>query len=112
MGEIANGLGRVAAVTRRGPQRRGEHRPAEPRLQPDADPDQHPRAHHVEHRHHRERHQRGQGQDQEGVLAAAGHHPVEDLDHVQRYGQHQKVDDEAEGADGEERAPASADRAV
>ena len=64
------------------------HRPAAGREQP--------RAQAFDQRHHQQRRHHHQGKHRQGLFAAAGNDPVEDLQHVRRRRQHQHIDGEAE----------------
>ena len=88
----------VAGLSRSLPQHRLEHAAIQPGLKPCPDPRHHPRAGVIKERHDgiEKRHKRRQCH-QRGNRAAC-QHPVIDLQHVDRPGQHQQIGENAEQA--------------
>ena len=90
----------------------GMHAPGQQPVEPDARPGQHARAHHVEAGKRDERHQQRDRQHHQRDLARARDHPVVDLQHVERRGEIEQVDRQAEDQRRDEIAPARAQRVV
>ena len=100
------GAEREAAERPRAGQDGVQHTPVEARLETGAGPRQHPGASVVEQTHHEEEEGDDGGQRHQRCFRARSQHPVVDLQHEQRAGQHQQVDEGTEQPDGDEQAAA------
>ena len=87
-------------------QDRPQHARIELGLQPCAGPRKHPAARVIENAHHQEEEGHDADEREQRRLRARGQHPVVDLEHEERPGQHQDVHEDAEEAHGYEEAPA------
>ena len=88
----------------------GQDRPQHPRvelgLEPGAGAGEHAAPRMVQNPHHQEEEGHDADERDQRRLRARRHHPVVDLEHEERPGQHQNVDEDAEEADRDEEAPA------
>ena len=91
-------------------QRTLQRRGRQPPFQPFAKLAKYPRADEIQRRHQRQSARRRQRQERECSQTARCQDPVEDLHHVERRGQHQDVDQQAESRDPEERLAAMSQR--
>ena len=105
--EIAQRLGPVGQVGQGGLETAGEGLRCQMRLEPGAEAAEHAGADGIERRHHAERSQGDHAQQDQGLCAATGQDAVVDLHHVERRGEHQDIDAQAEQSDGEELPPAA-----
>jgi hypothetical protein len=103
--EITQRLGPVGQVGQGGLQAAGEGLRCQMGLEPGAEAAQHAGADGIERRHHAECSQSDHAQQDQGWCAATGQDAVVDLHHVERRGEHQDIDAQAEQSDGEELPP-------
>ena len=82
-----------------------QHPPVQPILQPRTDPRHDPAPCMVQNPHHQEQESHQQRQREKRLFRARDEHPVIDLQHVERRGQHQQVDQRRE-EEGERQRPA------
>ena len=86
----------------------GEHAPGQQPVEAHARPREHARAHDIEAGECHERRQQHEGEHHQRGLARARDHPVVDLQHVERGGEIEQIDGEAEDQRRDEIAPARA----
>ena len=100
--EIAQRLARRRRALGRRFHGRREHAPGHLPVEAHARPREHARAHEVEAGERDEREEQHDGQHHQRDVAGARDHPVVDLQHVQRAGEVEQIDAEAEDQRGEE----------
>ena len=106
--EVAQSRRRPRPLRRRDRARedRSQDPRVQPRLQPRPGPGQNPAPRIIENAHHQEQERGDRRQRRQRRLRARGQHPVVNLQHEKRPGQHQQVDENAEKAHRQKQTPA------